>query len=211
MTESCSAIILAGGESRRMGRPKAWLDFHGRPLLAHMVELLSPRFDEILVVAAPGQELPESSARIVRDEEPGKGPVGGLVAGLRQCGNPLAFVTAVDIPHLQTEIVDVLLTRIGGADVAIPRWEETLQPLCALYRITSVLPALEHQLRNDKLRLKDLFATVRTCIVSAPELERSDPQGLSFLSMNAPCEYALAMALPGADTAGEIASRVTQR
>src|SRR5690349_17687076 len=106
MTESCSAIILAGGESRRMGRPKAWLDFRGRPLLAHMVERLSTRFEEIIVVGAPGQELPDTSARVVRDEVSGKGPVAGLATGLRAVSSPLAFVTAVDVPLFQLQVVE---------------------------------------------------------------------------------------------------------
>ena len=189
MMESCSAIILAGGQSRRMGRPKAWLEFRGRPLLAHMVERLSTRFDEIVVVGAAGQELPETSARVVRDEVAGKGPVAGLVAGLRAVNRPLAFVTAVDVPLLQVGIVDTLLSERGEADAVVPEWEGELQPLCAVYRRTSVVPVLDEQLRNGELRLKEVLSRLRIQIVAGEALRRVDPGGLSFMNANTPEEF----------------------
>jgi molybdopterin-guanine dinucleotide biosynthesis protein A len=189
MTQSCSAIILAGGESRRMGRPKAWLEFHGRPLLAHMVDLLAPRFDDIVVVAAPGQELPETSARVLRDEAPGRGPVAGLAVGLREVMHPLAFVTAVDAPLLQLGIVDLLLRETRGADAAVPEWEGMVHPLCAVYRRSKVLSVFEEQLRRGKLRVKDVLLLVKPRILSAPVVRAVDPEGLSFITMNFPDEY----------------------
>jgi molybdenum cofactor guanylyltransferase len=197
MDESCSAIILAGGESRRMGRPKAWLDFHGRPLLTHMVERLSTRFDEIVVVGAPGQELPETSARVVRDEVEGKGPVAGLAAGLRAVSRPLAFVTAVDAPLLRLGMVDLLLREMREDDAVVPEWDGELHPLCAVYRPSKVLPVFEEQLRMGKLRLKEIFTLVKTRRVIGPVLREVDPEGLSFLTMNYPDEYEIALELLG--------------
>jgi molybdopterin-guanine dinucleotide biosynthesis protein A len=190
MNRDCSAIILAGGQSRRMGRAKAWLEFRGRPLLSHVVERLSVRFDEIVVVAAPGQELPETSARVVRDEAPGKGPVGGLTVGLREIRAPLAFVTAVDAPLLRLELVDLLLEEISDADTAVPEWEGRLQPLCALYRAAAVQPVLAEQLRTGALRLQEALNRLNVRIVSEAQLRRIDPNGVSFAAANTPEEFA---------------------
>src|SRR5947208_3859822 len=55
----CALLILAGGKSSRMGRPKAWLPFHGQPMLARVLDRLAPLFEERVVVRAPRQELPE--------------------------------------------------------------------------------------------------------------------------------------------------------
>jgi molybdenum cofactor guanylyltransferase len=195
MTESCSAIILAGGQSRRMGQPKAWLDFHGRPLLVHMVDLLSTRFDEIVVVAAPAQELPETSARVVRDEVPWQGPVAGLASGLRETAAAEVFVTAVDGPLLRLEVIDLLRQRVGVEDGAVPLWDGRLQPLCAVYRTAVLRANLESQLLNHELRLMEVFKRMR--IVEVPEevLRSVDPEGVSFLAANTKQEYARLLSL----------------
>ncbi|HTE19166.1 MAG TPA: molybdenum cofactor guanylyltransferase, partial [Armatimonadota bacterium] len=104
----CAAVFLAGGKSSRMGAPKAWLLFEGRPLLAHLVERMLAVCPEVVVVAAPGQELPETAARVVRDESPGEGPVAGLVVGLREVTRPLAFVTSCDVPFLDPALAAYL-------------------------------------------------------------------------------------------------------
>src|SRR5438105_9533019 len=100
MSHDCSVIILAGGRSSRMGEPKAWLDFGGEPLLARVVGRLREAFPEFVVVAAPGQELPEVGAARVEDEHPGEGPLGGMIAGLRAVTRPLALVLSCDVPFV---------------------------------------------------------------------------------------------------------------
>ena len=178
-----------------MGRPKAWLDFHGRPLLVHMVDLLSQRVDEIVVVAAPGQELPPTSGCIVRDEAPGMGPVGGLVTGLRETRSPLAFVTAVDAPLLRLGILDLLLREIGDACVCAPEWHGRLQPLCAVYRVEETRPVLASQLERGELRLMDALSRLTLRKVDESALRQLDPDGRSFLAANTPEEYEQLLAL----------------
>ncbi|HEX2933375.1 MAG TPA: molybdenum cofactor guanylyltransferase, partial [Candidatus Binatia bacterium] len=91
--ENGSAIILAGGKSSRMGRPKALLEFDGAPLIFHLARRLKDLFDEIVVVAAPEQELPELPAMVVRDEVAHQGPVGGIYYGLKAAEKEICFVT----------------------------------------------------------------------------------------------------------------------
>src|SRR5947209_13168415 len=97
---NCAVVILAGGKSSRMRQPKAWLDFGGEPLLARIVRRLRPAFAEFVVVSAPGQELPAVEATLVHDEQPGEGPVGGLVVGLAAVRRPLALVLSCDVPFV---------------------------------------------------------------------------------------------------------------
>src|SRR5687768_7462917 len=102
--ETCALVVLAGGKSSRMGRPKAWLPFQGRPMLARVLDRLSPLFEERIVVRAPDQELPEVDARFVEDEEPGLGPVAGLAVGLAACTRPLAFAVSCDAPFVDPRV-----------------------------------------------------------------------------------------------------------
>ena len=78
-----TAIILAGGRSSRMGTSKALLPFDDEPLIVHIVRRLQPLFGDIVVVAAPEQELPSMPVTLVRDDVAYQGPVGGIYYGLR--------------------------------------------------------------------------------------------------------------------------------
>ena len=142
---NASAIILAGGKSSRMGTAKFLSPFDGEPLIAHLVRRLANRFNDVIVVAAPEQELPPLPARILRDELPYQGPVGGIYYGLRAAGEEVAFVTACNAPFLNLALIEFLLSRLGDVDVGVPFWQERLQPLHAVYR-KSVLPFLKQRL-----------------------------------------------------------------
>lgn len=183
-----TAVILAGGRSSRMGTPKALLPFDDEPLIVHLVRKLQPLFGTIVVVAAPGQELPPLPARIVRDEVPHQGPVGGIYYGLRGIGDAFAFVTSCDSAFLSTALVAHLVSRIDEADVVVSRWGGRLQPLVAVYR-AALVPLLERQIAQGELRPVSLFERVRTCYVDEEEIRPFDPAGESFFNMNHPEDY----------------------
>ncbi|BBX42723.1 molybdopterin-guanine dinucleotide biosynthesis protein A [Mycobacterium tuberculosis variant microti OV254] len=137
---SLAGVVLAGGESRRMGRDKATLP--GPDGTATMVEfvvgVLSQRCNPIFVVAAPGQPLPQLTARVVRDEIQGLGPLPATGRGLRaaaEAGAPYAFVCAVDMPLLTAELIDrlMLLASKTDAEVVLP-WDGRSHYLAAVYR-----------------------------------------------------------------------------
>ncbi|MFN3651409.1 MAG: molybdenum cofactor guanylyltransferase [Armatimonadota bacterium] len=187
--QDCSVIFLAGGRSSRMGTPKAWLELEGRPLLAHLVERMLGTFPEVVVVAAPGQELPPTPARVVYDEQPGEGPVAGLVVGLREVTRPLAFAASCDVPFLSPGLAAHLAGLAGDEyDVVVPEWQGRIHPLHAVYR-ASVQPLLAEQLAAGMRRPVALYERVRTRTVREDELRARDPEGLSFLNMNTPEEY----------------------
>jgi len=187
-----SAIILVGGKSSRMGRAKALLQFDGEPLIAHLVRGLKNLFEEIVIVAAPGQELPPLEATLVRDEVAYQGPVGGISYGLRAARGEACFVTSCDVAFLNAALITYLVSKISNHDVVVPYWDERFQPLHAVYR-RSVLPLLEGQLERGELRPVYLFDKVRTLKISADEIRRFDPDGLSFFNMNAPADYEAAL------------------
>ncbi len=187
-----SAIILAGGKSSRMGRAKAMLPFGGDPLIVQVVRKLELLFPHIVVVAAPGQDLPELPGTLVRDTVAHQGPVGGIVYGLGACDSGAAFVTSCDVPFLSLPLVSHLVSRLPEHDVVVPRWEGRFQPLHAVYR-RSVLPLLEGQLERGELRPVFLYDRVRTLRVEEDEVRTCDPDGSSFFNMNTPEDYEAAL------------------
>jgi molybdenum cofactor guanylyltransferase len=189
-----SAVVLVGGKSSRMGRPKALLPFDGEPLIVHVVRALKKMFAETVVVAAPDQELPSLPAVLVRDEVAYQGPVSGIYHGLKAATNDVGFVTSCDAPFLNLQLIAHLLTQISDYDVVVPYWQERFQPLHAVYR-TSVVPLLKNQLDRGELRPIFLYDKVRTRKIPEQEIRRLDSEGLSLLNMNSPAEYDAALQL----------------
>jgi len=187
-----TAIVLAGGRSSRMGTPKALLLFDGEPLIVHIVRMLRGLFAEVVIVAAPGQELPAMPVRLVRDEVAYQGPVGGIYYGLKAADGDFGFVTSCDSVFLNSDLIVHLVSLISEHDVVVPRWAGRLQPLHAVYR-HSVMPFLEAQLARGELRPVYLFDKVRTRTIAEDEIARFDPDGASFFNMNTPDDYAQAL------------------
>lgn len=192
LTADATAIVLAGGKSSRMGRPKALLPFDNEPLIVHIIATLQRLFNEVVVVAAPEHELPSLPARLVRDEVAYQGPVGGIYYGLRAAGGNFGFVTSCDSAFLNTDLISHLVSHIPHYDVVVPHWQGRFQPLLAVYR-KSVLPILEGQLARGELRPVYLFEKVRTCRIDEDAIRRFDPEGSSFFNMNTPEDYAEAL------------------
>jgi molybdopterin-guanine dinucleotide biosynthesis protein A len=175
-----------------MGTPKAMLLFDGTPLIVHIVATLRGLFGDVVVVAAPEQDLPSVPATLVRDEVAYQGPVGGIYYGLAAAVHEVCFVTSCDSAFLNPALISHLISAIPQYDVVVPHWQGRLQPLHAVYR-RSVRPHLEAQLARGELRPVRLFDTVRTRRVDEEEIRRFDPEGASFFNMNTPDDYAEAL------------------
>ena len=189
-----TAVVLTGGKSSRMGRPKALLPFDGEPLIIHIVRHLKRVFAETVVVAAPEQELPLLPVALVRDQVAYQGPVSGIYRGLKAATKEVCFVTSCDAPFLDLALISHLLSEISDCDVVVPFWQERFQPLHAVYR-RSVAPLLHEQLERGELRPIFLYDKVRTRKVHEDEIRTLDPEGMSFLNMNSPADYDSALQL----------------
>ena len=191
-TDERSAIILAGGRSSRMGQAKALLPFDGEPLITHIVRSLKDIFADVVVVLAPGQDVPVLPVTFVRDEVAYQGPVSGIYHGLKAAKSDVSFVGSCDVPFLNRTLISYLCSQIRDHDVVVPYWEGRYHPLFAIYRkdVTSYLHA---QLQRDELRPIFLFDKVRTRKIEEEEIRRFDPEGLSFLNMNTPEDYEAAL------------------
>src|SRR5262245_9059490 len=118
-------IVLCGGRSSRMGRPKAWLPFRGEFMLPRVVRILGEVVAPIVVVAAPGQDVPPlpSGIEIVRDPEEGRGPLQGLAAGLAALSERVdaAYLSSCDVPFLRPTFVCRMIDLLGDNSICVPR------------------------------------------------------------------------------------------
>jgi molybdenum cofactor guanylyltransferase len=193
-------IVLCGGQSKRMGRPKAWLPFAGEIMLPRVVRLLGEAVGPVVVVAAPDQEVPPlpPDVAIVRDDEKGRGPLQGLAAGLLalQGRADAAYLSSCDVPFLKPAFVRRLIDLLGGQDICVPRAGDFHHPLAAVYRL-SVIDVVQRLLAEDRLRPFFLFEAVPTRVVEAAELADVDPALQTLRNLNTSEEYEAALRKAG--------------
>jgi molybdenum cofactor guanylyltransferase len=203
-----AGIVLAGGRSTRMGRPKAALEWHGSTLLHRVAGIVGRATSgPVVVVRAAGQELPSlpPGARVVDDAREGRGPLQGLAAGLTAVGEDaeLAYVSSTDVPLLHPAFVAAVLAAAerDDVDVALPIAQGFRHPLAAAYR-TSLLADVEELIASDRMRPAFLFERCRvreldeSDLLGDGKLSRADPDLLSLLNVNNPVEYEEARARP---------------
>ncbi|MHB0959973.1 MAG: molybdenum cofactor guanylyltransferase [Pirellulaceae bacterium] len=193
-------IVLCGGQSRRMGQPKAMLPFGSEILLSRVLRLLGEVVEPRLVVAAPAQELPTLPAdvRIVRDRAEGRGPLEGLYCGLSALGSQVdaAYVSGCDVPLLRPQFVRRMIELLGEHDVVVPVEGRFHHPLAAVYR-TRVVDTIADLLTRQELRMNGFYAQVSTRSVEVDTLRDIDPDLESLLNTNRPEDYALALQRAG--------------
>jgi molybdopterin-guanine dinucleotide biosynthesis protein A len=200
-----AGIVLCGGQSRRMGRPKAWLPFAGELMLPRVVRQLGAAVAPVVIVAAPGQELPPlpGGVTVVRDEEEGRGPLQGLAAGLAALAGraDAAYLSSCDVPFLRPAFVRRLVDLLGEHAVCVPRVGEHHHPLAAVYRL-DVAADVRRLLAEGRLRPFFLFEAVPTRVVGAAELADVDPDLRTLRNLNTPEEYEAALRQAAAEGGG---------
>ena len=199
-----AGVVLAGGRSTRMGRPKASLEWHGSTLLHRVTGIVARAVEgPVVVVRAPEQELPAlpPGVLVVEDAAEGRGPLQGLAAGLAAVADAaeVAYVSSTDVPLLHPTFVRAVLAAATreDVDVALPVVHGYRHPLAAAYR-TSLLPAVEELIAHDRMRPAFLFERSRVHELDEEDLLRdreladADPELLSVLNVNEPADYELA-------------------
>lgn len=199
-------IILAGGRSTRMGRPKAWLPVGGRTMLETVVGAVAGGLRlaagpgaaggveaaPIVVVGAPGQVLPQAVEPVLRvdDDIEGDGPLRGMVAGFGALSGraDAAYVSSCDVPLLRPAFVARLIALLGDADIALPLAGDRHHPLAAVYRI-GVLETARDLLARDLRRPYFLIERHPTRVVPEADLASADPGLDSLRNFNTPAEY----------------------
>ncbi|MCP4292084.1 MAG: molybdenum cofactor guanylyltransferase [bacterium] len=186
---SVSAAILIGGESQRMGQDKASLIWQGISLLQRVVDVISPLVHEVLVVVRPdrkewAEELAPSNVRVICDRADARGPLAGIHAALDEAICERVLVTAVDMPFLQTSLLEGLMAD-ESAEVVVPRTKHGFEPLLAVYS-QSCLPAIAKVLTVGPSRIPAFYSDVSVSIWDENRIRDLDPGLLSFENFNHP-------------------------
>jgi molybdenum cofactor guanylyltransferase len=178
-----TGVILAGGQSKRLGSDKALFPLLGRPVLAHVISRIRPLVDDMLLVTGPIRRYEEFGIPIVTDAVPVRGSLAGVYSGLCASRNRYSLVVACDMPFLNADLLGYMIGLAPEWDVVMPRSGEGLEPLHAVYSRSCLAP-IRAQLDAGDLRIVDFLERVRVRYVDDSEVERFDPERRSFFNLN---------------------------
>ncbi|MGX7272912.1 molybdenum cofactor guanylyltransferase [Enterococcus haemoperoxidus] len=155
---NCTAVILCGGKSSRMGFDKSLLRIDGEFVLLKRVKQLKGVFPEVLLVTDKRSKFPASFSQveIKEDRYSEKGPLGGLVTALETVKTEYLFLLACDIPNVNIALIQKMAESIAAYDVVICSQNDRLEPLFGFYR-HSCLAVLQQQLQTNDWRIRKEF------------------------------------------------------
>jgi molybdopterin-guanine dinucleotide biosynthesis protein A len=174
-----TAVIMAGGDSIRMGRDKSILPIEGQPMVKHIYDQLRPYFNQILISSNDISKYSFLGVEVVPDRVTGRGPLGGIASALAASANELNFVIASDIPQVDTALMRMLIRQSRDFDAVVPRiGRSRYEPLFAVYK-KSVLTAIEAALLSGNYRIID---ALHSCRVKYIDLSKTAVQQLRNLN-----------------------------
>lgn len=194
-----SGVVLAGGESRRMGEDKAFLPVDGRLLIQRVLDVVRPLADDVIIVTNSPGDYVDFPTRVIRDARPGTGALGGIYTGLLEAQYPLSLVVACDMPFLNADLLQYMVHLARQHDVVMPYAGEDeppagtrttakardLHPLHAVYSKRCTGP-IQRALDRGDLRTIAFLPEVDVRFVGRREIERFDPHHRSFFNANTP-------------------------
>jgi molybdopterin-guanine dinucleotide biosynthesis protein A len=189
-----SAVILAGGYSKRFGRDKGSVVLAGKPLIRHVIERVSNVVDEIIVVVSSKNQkeklepILDKKTNFTMDKSEFQSPLVGTITGFESAKGEVSLLLPCDAPLVSTQIVQFLLDMCTGRSAAIPRWPSGyIEPLQAAYHTKSALSAAKTALEQGNLNMRSMIDNLsRVRYVSTMVLEQMEPNLLTFFNVNTP-------------------------
>jgi len=180
-------IVLAGGKGLRLGQDKALEVIGDRSLLERVVFHLSSLNSNIIIVTAFKRSFSQligyPKLKVITDIYPDRGPMGGIYTGLKASDSFYNLVVACDMPFLNQALLHYMIQVSVGFDLVVPRLRDMVEPLHAVYSKGCLAP-IESLLKQDNPNLRQLFTSIKVRYVEAEEIDRFDPEHLSFFNIN---------------------------
>ena len=191
MFDDVTAVVLAGGRSSRFGSDKLAFEIDGRTMLDHAVAAVGAVTSHVILVLAPGTEMPLALASAVaghvHDSSAFEGPLAALAAALEVIETPVALVVAGDMPRMVPAVLQRLASTVGtdrpAVNLEVPR---RMQPLPMAISVEAARPAVAALLERGERSLRALLTELGTASIPAPVWLSLDPAGTTILDVNRP-------------------------
>jgi molybdopterin-guanine dinucleotide biosynthesis protein A len=193
-------LVLAGGRSQRIGKNKCFMTLEDKPLITHVVSKAQLIAEEVVVVINRNDGTSRYSSvlpvtvNIVKDTFVDKGPLVGIVSGLKKMASKYVAIVPCDSPFIEIEVYKFLFEKVYGSDAAIPTWPNGyIESLHSVYMTNSAVRAGEEALDNGELSILDMIKRLqRVVAVPMHEIKRFDPQLLTFFNINTIRDFEMA-------------------
>ncbi len=179
-----TGIILAGGKSERMGTDKTFLKLNGKTLLEHSIELIQP-FCDSLIISSKNTKHERFGYKIIPDEIPGCGPIGGIYSCLKYSKTNWNFIISVDSVSVEPVFMEFLISEIGKFDAVVPIHSKGKEPLVALYH-KNCLIEIEKMIQSRDFKMHNLLNVIETNFVDTQIWVEKYPQ--LFHNLNRPVD-----------------------
>lgn len=184
MEREISGIILCGGEYSRMGKNKAFLEVRGEKIIERTLRIFKGIFKEVMIVVKNPLPYSGLDVRIVSDLFPYSNPLVGIYTGLFFSSYHHSFVSACDMPFLNPELIELLISRAENYDVVVPRSKDGLQPLHAVYSKRCLKPIEKTLKEETSSRIMDFYPLVKVAEIGEEDILPLDRGLLSFFNLN---------------------------
>ncbi len=201
MKNNISAIILAGGKSRRFGRDKITLKIENTLILELLLAKVNNIFPEIIIVLNKNnfKKFPASLQKkfshviTLKDEQDIQTPLVGIYTGLLHSSSYYNFVLACDMPKIEVNLIEAMIKKIdNNSDIIIPHYtkdnQEFFEPLFAIYS-KNCLEVIEQEITSGNYQIKKIFNRLKVKYINEKYLKKFDKKFLSFINVNTSCDY----------------------
>jgi len=180
-----SLIVLAGGESRRMGVPKPLLLINRNNIVDIIIKKLKILFSEIIVVGKTNHRICGREFIFVEDLYKYRSPLVGIYSGLKASKNQLNFVVACDMPFVNKNLVKYMLEITGNYDVVVPVVRGYFEPLHAVYT-KNIINVIEEEIGRGNFKVTSFYERVNVKKIPEHIVRKYDPELMSFINLNTP-------------------------
>ncbi len=189
-----TALVLCGGKSTRMGRPKAFLPYRGTTMITHITELTKRLFSEVLLVTNEPEAFDGLEIDTVKDILPHRGPLGGILSGLLIASHQQCFVIACDMPFIDEKLISEMVKKKHTGDMLVLMHEKGIEPLIGIYS-KSCIRALEESLFAGQTSLNDFASGLNAKVFFYSEPASKNNKGFlpPYFDVDTPQDYTAAI------------------
>ncbi len=183
--KDCTGVILAGGENTRMPVRKAFIRVNGKPIIERNLTAIKGLFSETFIVTNEPEHYAHLNISLFGDVYNIRGPMTGIFTSLINASNRWVFVSACDMPFLNTDLIRYMSSIRNNYDAVIPGTGKNAEPLFAFYS-KQLITAMEKRVLTGKRGMKDFLKNKKVKYVPAREIRKHDPDARSFINLNTP-------------------------
>ena len=181
-------VLQAGGQSKRMARDKALIPFLGKPLIGRLIERFGMSDNKMIIISNNPEAFHPFELPVHIDLIPDRGALGGLYTALSVVDTPLIGLVAVDMPFASPELIQYLADKVtdNNLDACLPNSQHGLEPLHAVYRVSSCLPLVKQAIDQDLWRMKSWHDWANLKVLNADDVQNITGCEFTFLNLNTP-------------------------